>query len=261
MTGCIKGKISLVTGAGSGIGRATALAFAREGAKVAVVDVDFEGGRETVSKIKESGGDAIFIKTDVSQVTEVESMVKETVVAYGRLDIAFNNAGVSSPGVPAHEHSLELWMRTLDVNLTGVWLCMKYEIEQMLKQGRGSIVNASSGAGLGGYRGGAAYSATKHGIIGLTKTAALEYIQKGIRINAVCPGITRTPMLERVMTRSPEMEARFVAQMPIGRLGMPEEIAEAVVWLSSDAASLVTGLAMPVDGGLSAQSIGPVTTR
>jgi len=261
MEGRLIGKISLVTGAGSGIGRATAIAFAREGAKVAVVDVDVEGGKETVTKIKESGGDSIFMKTSVAEADEVESMVNEVVRAYGRLDCAFNNAAVGSAGVSTHEHTLENWLHALNVNLTGVWLCMKYEITQMLKQGKGAIVNTSSGAGLNGYRGGAAYSASKHGVIGLTKTAALEYIQQGIRINAVCPGVTHTPMVERAMNRSPGIEARFIAQMPIGRLGRPEEIAEAVIWLSTDAASLVTGLAMSVDGGLSAQSIGPVMTK
>ena len=253
MSESLSGKVALVTGGGSGIGRATALAMAEEGAKVAVCDVNAEGGEGTVSAIAAAGGDATFIHADVSQARDVEAMVDRVMEVYGRLDCAFNNAGISGGGVPTHEHPEEVWDRVISINLKGVWLCMKYEIPRMLERGGGAIVNTASVAGLVGIRNGSAYDAAKHGVVGLTKTAALEYAQQGIRVNAVCPGYVRTPMVERVLARDPGNEAAFTEREPIGRLGVPEEIAATVAWLCSDAASFVTGVAMPVDGGYVAQ--------
>jgi NAD(P)-dependent dehydrogenase (short-subunit alcohol dehydrogenase family) len=254
MAGLLKDKVALVTGAGSGIGRATALAFHREGAKVVVSDVAVEGGEETVSLIKQAGGEAVFVKADVSKAADVEALVNTAVRTYGRLDCAHNNAGVPGPNKLTVDITEERWNQVIAVNLTGVWLCMKFELAQMATQGSGAIVNTSSDAGLVGLRRGAAYVASKHGVIGLTKTAALEYAKTGIRVNAVCPGPIDTPMLrgsggERVERFIDKM----VAAQPGGRLGKPEEIAEAVVWLCSDAASFVTGHALPVDGGYMAQ--------
>lgn len=254
MAGLVAGKVALVTGAGSGIGRATALIFAREGAKVVVSDVTVDGGEETVRLVKQAGGEAIFVKADVSQASEVEALVSKAVQTYGRLDCAHNNAGVPGPNKMIVDITEERWDRVIAINLTGVWHCLKYEIAQMLKQGGGAIVNTSSDAGLVGVKRGGAYVASKHGVIGLMKTAALEYAKSGIRVNAVCPGPIDTPML-----RGPggERVDRFVAKMvagqPGGRLGQPEEIAEAAVWLCSAAASFVTGHAMSVDGGYMAQ--------
>ena len=256
MAGTLEGKVALVTGAGSGIGRASALTFAREGAKVVVADVNAQGGEETVSKINESGGESIFVHADVSSAVDVEAMVAKTVEAYGRLDFAHNNAGIATQGRGGltHEFPEDLWDRMIDVNLKGVWLCMKYEIPQMLEQGGGAIVNTASVAGLvGSLAALSAYSASKHGVVGLTKTAALEYAQQGIRVNCVCPGMIRSPMTEPRLDADPEHEQRMIARHPIGRIGEPPEVAEAVVWLCSDAASFVTGHPMVVDGGLVAQ--------
>ena len=254
MAGTMDGKVALVTGAGSGIGQATALTFAREGAKVVVADVNAQGGEETASKIKESGGESIFVHADVSSATDVEAMVSDTVEAFGRLDFAHNNAGISSQGRggPSHEHPEDLWDRVIDINLKGVWLCMKYEIPQMLEQGGGAIVNTASIAGLVGLRNAGAYVASKHGVVGLTKTAALEYAQLGIRVNCVCPGYIETSMTAEILSDT-ERRTQILAAEPIGRVGTPVEIAEAVVWLCSDAASFVTGHAMTVDGGYVAQ--------
>ncbi len=249
----LEGKVALVTGGASGIGRATALAFAREGAKVVVADVQVEGGQETEHIIKKGGGDAIFVKTDVSDAAEVENLINRAIKKYGRLDCAHNNAGIEGATALTADCTEENWDRTININLKGVWLCMKYEIPQMLMQGVGAIVNTASIAGLVGFRGLPAYCASKGGIIQLTRTAALEYAEKGIRINVVCPGVIRTPMVERVTGGKPEAEAQFTALEPIGRLGTPEEIAEAVVWLCSDAASFVTGHPMVVDGGFVTQ--------
>ncbi len=243
------GKIALVTGGGSGIGKATALVFAREGAKVVVADVAEEGGKETVRLIKEAGGDAIFVKCDVKEAKDAEAMVKKAVDTYSRLDCAFNNAGIGVPGTTA-ECTEEDWDRTISINLKGVWLCMKYEILQMLKQGGGVIVNTASAGGLIGTPGVAAYTASKHGVVGLTKTAALEYVKAGIRVNAVCPGSILTPMIEASMSAHPELTESVLSKHPIGRFGKPEEIAEAVLWLCSDAASFVVGAAFSVDGGV-----------
>jgi NAD(P)-dependent dehydrogenase (short-subunit alcohol dehydrogenase family) len=253
MAGRLDGKIALVTGGSSGIGRATAQIFAREGAKVVVADVLVEGGEETVRLIQTAGGEALFVKTDVAQPTEVAAMVKKAVETYSRLDCAFNNAGIEGVIQPTVEYSEAHWDRVLAINLKGVWLCMKYELQQMLTQGSGAIVNTASVAGLIGLPGFSAYVAAKHGVNGLTKTAALEYAKSGIRVNAVCPGAIRTPMFERGMRDNPGIEEQIVTMEPIGRMAAPAEVGEAVVWLCSDAASFVTGLPMAVDGGWVAQ--------
>ena len=247
------GKVALVTGAAAGIGRAGALAFAREGARVVVSDVGVEGGQETVVMVRAAGGDATFVRADVSVGEDAAALVRSAVEAYGRLDCAHNNAGVLGPlGLP-HEYPEDGWERVLAVNLTGVWLCMKHELRQMLLQGGGAIVNTASIAGLTGAPFAPAYAASKHGVVGLTKSAALAYAQSGIRINAVCPGYVRTAMTDGILEQRPESEARWLAEEPIGRLAAPEEIAETVVWLCSDAASFVTGAALPVDGGYTAR--------
>jgi NAD(P)-dependent dehydrogenase (short-subunit alcohol dehydrogenase family) len=253
MAGLVQGKIALVTGGGSGIGRATSLALATEGAKVAVSDVVVAGGEETVRLIKAAGGEATFIKADVAKAAEVEALINKVVETYGRLDCAFNNAGIEGAMTSTTECSEENFDRTIAVNLKGVWLCMKHEIPQMLKQGGGAIVNTASVAGLIGFQGLPAYVASKHGVNGLTKTAALEYAKHGIRVNAVCPGVIHTPMLDRLFSSQPGADETIAAMEPVGRLGKPEEIAAAAVWLLSDAASFVTGLPMAVDGGLIAQ--------
>ena len=249
MAGQLEGKVSLITGGGSGIGKASALAFAREGSKGGVADVNVDGGEQTVRLIQDTGGEATFVKADVSKSGDVSAMVDHAVQTYSRLDCAFNNAGVSGGPGRVHEYTEENWSRVLDINLTGVWLCMKYEIIQMLNQGGGAIVNTASVMGLVGGSRSPAYGATKHGVVGLTKTGAVDYAQEGIRINAVCPGYIRTPMIEQGVLMDPGAEERVVSRHPMHRLGTPEEIAEAVVWLCSDAASFVTGHAMTVDGG------------
>jgi NAD(P)-dependent dehydrogenase (short-subunit alcohol dehydrogenase family) len=254
MPGHLSGKVALVTGGGSGIGRATALTFAREGAKVVVADVMVAGGTETVTRIQQVGGEATFVKTDVSQATEVEALIAATVAVYGRLDCAHNNAGIEGVEALTADYPEADWDRVISINLKGVWLCMKYELPQMQRQGGGAIVNTASIAGLVGAHRMSAYVASKHAVAGLTKTAALEYAKAGIRVNAVCPGVIRTPMVERLFfSRHPQAEARLTAFKPIGRLGTPEEVAEAVVWLCSDATSFVTGHTLAVDGGIVAQ--------
>lgn len=251
--GLVEGKVALVTGAGSGIGRATAEAFAREGAKVLAVDVVVDGGEQTVATIHASGGEATFVRCDVSKAADVEAAVKAAVDTYGRLDCAHNNAGVEGPMGPMVDYPEADWDRLLGINLKGVWLCMKYEIPRMLAGGGGAIVNTASIAGLVGFSGFGAYSASKFGVNGLTKVAALEYAGAGIRVNSVCPGVIQTPMVDRLVTAHPEMEPALVAGTPLGRLGQPGEIAEAVVWLCSDRASFVTGHNMAVDGAFVAQ--------
>jgi NAD(P)-dependent dehydrogenase (short-subunit alcohol dehydrogenase family) len=253
MTKLLEGKVALVTGAASGIGRAAARTFAREGARVVLADIALEGGEETLHMIKAAGGEAIFVLTDVAQAADVAALISTAVEIYGRLDCAFNNAGIEGTQAATADCTEENWDRVISINLKGVWLGMKYEIPQMLKQGSGAIVNMASVAGLVGFQGMPAYVASKHGIMGLTKTAALEYARTGIRINAVCPGVIRTPMVERFTGGAPEAEAQFSAMEPVGRMGEPEEVAEAVVWLCSEAASFVTGHSMVVDGGLTAQ--------
>jgi len=250
MSQLVGGKVALVTGAASGIGRASALAFAREGAKVVVADVDVEGGEETVRLVRSAGGDALFVRADVSKADDAEAMVAGAVARYGRLDCAHNNAGIAGVRAASAEVPEEDWDRTLDVNLKGTWLCMKQEIRAMLKTGGGAIVNTSAANALSGGKGSSVYSAAAAGILGLTRSAALDYADAGLRINAVCPGVVRTPMIERMIGGRPEVEAAFVARIPMKRLGTPEEIAEAVVWLCSDAASFVTGQALLADGGM-----------
>ena len=253
MAGLLSGKVALVTGGSTGIGRASALTFAREGAQVVVADVVADKAEETVRLIKEAGGEARCIKTDVTRAAEVEAMVRFTLDAYGRLDCAHNNAGIEGTVSNTAEYAEADWDRVIGVNLTGGWLCMKYEIPPMLEQGGGAIVNTASGAGLIGAPGMPAYVASKHGVVGLSKTAALEYAKAGIRVNAMCPGVIETPMVERLTSGNPGMMEGFVSIHPVGRAGQPQEIAEAVVWLCSDAASFVTGHAMSVDGGITAQ--------
>jgi NAD(P)-dependent dehydrogenase (short-subunit alcohol dehydrogenase family) len=243
------GKVALVTGGASGIGRASAQLFAKEGASVVVSDVAVEDGEETVRHIEEDGREASFVEADVSKAAQVEALVEWAVEIYGRLDYAFNNAGIEGRmATNTADYPEEDWDRVIEINLKGVWLCMKHEIAQMLAQGGGAIVNNSSVEGLVGLQGTSAYAASKHGVVGLTKTAALEYAQSGIRVNAVCPGLIRTPMVERYSRGDTEIEAQFAAVEPVGRMGTPEEVAEAVVWLCSEAASFVTGHAMAVDG-------------
>jgi len=243
----------LITGGSSGIGRAAALAFARAGAKIVLGNRRLAEGDETVKLVKEQGGDATLVKTDVTKPAEVEALVGKTVETYGRLDCAFNNAGTIGVMARTAECTEENWDYIINLNLKGVWLCMKHEILQMLKQGGGAIVNNASVAGMVGLRGGPAYSASKGGVIQLTRTAALEYSRKGIRVNAVCPGYVLTPMTEEHLKTNPEHEAQIKKYQPLGRLGTAQEIAEAVVWLCSDAASFITGHPLVIDGGSLAQ--------
>jgi NAD(P)-dependent dehydrogenase (short-subunit alcohol dehydrogenase family) len=250
-------KVALVTGGGSGIGRAAALVFAREGARVVVADVDVIGGEETIRLIQATGGAAIFVRADVSRAAEVAALVKQGVETYNRLDCALNNAGIQGELQQTADCSEENWERIIATNLTGVWLCMKHEIAYMAQHGGGAIVNTASNFGLVGSPGMPAYTASKHGVVGLTKTAALEYAKAGIRVNAVCPGPTQTPLVDRVLGQQPQLADQIVeaikAREPLGRMGRPEEIAEAVMWLCSEAASFVTGIALAVDGGFVAQ--------
>jgi NAD(P)-dependent dehydrogenase (short-subunit alcohol dehydrogenase family) len=249
MTGELQGKVALVTGGTSGIGRETAILFARAGAKVAVAGRREAEGAETVELIRAEGGDGLFVKTDVSKAAEVEALMQKIVEKFGRLDVAFNNAGIEGVWVPIARQSEEDWDRTIDINLKGVWLCLKYEIRQMLKQGGGgAIVNMASVTGLIGSAGAAAYSASKHGVIGLTKSAALETGKNGIRVNAVCPAVIETPMEKRLFS-APAVHKGVLSCHPIGRFGKPAEIAEAVVWMCSDRASFMTGQSLVLDGG------------
>jgi NAD(P)-dependent dehydrogenase (short-subunit alcohol dehydrogenase family) len=247
--GSYTGKVAFVTGAGSGIGRAAALAFAREGASVVVADLSEQHLQETARMIKGGGRRALAVRCDVARAEAVKAALDKTVDAFGRLDFAFNNAGVEQPIMAAAELTEEEWDRIADIDLRGVFLCMKYEIPLMLKQGGGVIVNTSSGAGVKGFAGQAAYCAAKYGVVGLTRAAALDYAKSNIRVNVVCPGIIETSMMDRFSGGTPEGRERVNAQEPVGRMGKPEEIGAAVVWLCSDAAAFVVGHAMVIDGG------------
>ena len=242
-------KVAFVTGASSGIGRATALAFARAGAVVTVVDIDETGAKETARLISEAGGTALPFTCDVTQEGEVKAAVQATVDEFGGLDAAFNNAGIEQPVAPLAELSPAAFDRLVAVNLKGVFLCMHAQVPEMLRGGGGTIVNTASGAGVVGIAGQSAYCATKFGVVGMTKAVALDYAHLGVRINAVCPGIIQTPMMDRFTGGTDEGRARVIEQEPIGRMGAPEEIADAVLWLSSDASAFVVGHALVVDGG------------
>ncbi|SRR5579883_1041103 len=246
MTAQLNGKVALVTGASSGIGRATAITFARAGAKVVVASRRIAEGEETVNRILDLGGEAIFVKTDVSNAAEVEALVNKAVNIYGRLDCACNNAGFGGAASLITDMLEEDWNRLVDVNLKGTWLCLKYELRTMLKQGKGAIVNVASVGGVVGFASYASYCATKGGIIALTRAAALEYAQQGIRINVVSPGAIETNMLATLPT---DALVQLIAKHPLRRSGKPEEIADTIVWLCSEAASFVTGHNMIIDGG------------
>jgi NAD(P)-dependent dehydrogenase (short-subunit alcohol dehydrogenase family) len=246
----LQNKVALVTGGTTGIGRETAILFAKAGAKVVVSGRRETEGKETIDLIRAAGGDGLFVKSDVSKSSDVQSLVQKTVEKVGRLDIAFNNAGIEGKWVPLIEQSEEDWNAVIDINLKGTWLCLKYEIQQMLKQGGGgTIVNMSSVAGLMGAAGAGVYCASKHGVIGLTRTAALEYAQSGIRINAVCPAVIETAMADRAFA-DPEANKRILALHPVGRFGKPMEVAEAVLWLCSSKSSFMTGHYIVLDGGM-----------
>ncbi|MET0343396.1 MAG: SDR family oxidoreductase [Polyangiales bacterium] len=249
----LEGKVALVTGGGGGIGRATSLAFAREGAKVAVVDIDEARARAVADEVQAAGGDAFAIRTDVSKNAEVEAMVQAVVARFGRLDVAFNNAALDLEHEPLGKTDEETFDRLMSVNVKGVWLCMKHEIAQMLAQGEGAIVNTSSIGGVIGAPRQPIYGTTKHAVLGLTKAAAVEYGRKGIRVNAVCPGVINTEMMERAVARDPRRKAHIESAHPIGRMGEAEEVARAVVFLSSADAGFVLGHALMVDGGFTAR--------
>lgn len=244
----LKDKVALITGGSSGIGRAVALAWAREGAKVVVSDVDRGGGEETVGQVRTAGGEAIFIAADVGKPEECEALVRGAVEKFGRLDIACNNAGIGGPQAPTADYPLDGWAQVIGINLSGVFYGMKYQLPAMLKNGGGAIINMASILGAAGFAGAPAYAAAKHGVVGLTQTAALEYSAQGVRINAVGPGFIHTPMIS-ALEDNKAVNDMLVAAHPIGRLGRAEEVAELVLWLSSDKASFVTGAYYPVDGG------------
>lgn len=246
------GKIAVITGGSSGIGLATAQAFAAAGTKVVIADI--EDGWKAVEGIKKAGGDAVFVKTDVSKSSDIQALVKTTVETYGRLDFAVNNAGIGGPSATTGDYTEQDWNRVIGINLTGVWLCMKYELEQMVKQRSGAIVNMASILGWVGFANAPAYVAAKHGVLGLTKTAAIEYAAHNIRINAVCPGFIETPLLEKAgITEGSDAYNSLASMHPMKRLGKPEEVADLVLWLCSEGASFVTGSAYLVDGGYVAQ--------
>jgi NAD(P)-dependent dehydrogenase (short-subunit alcohol dehydrogenase family) len=247
--GALEGKVAVVTGAAMGIGRASAEIFAREGAMVVVADIDEDGGHETVGRVEAAGGQATFIRTDVAVKADVGAMVQHAVDTYGGLDCAHNNAGIAAPMAKLADYPDDGWDRTLAVMLTGVYHSMKAEIPRMLERGGGAIVNTASGVGLVGYPAQAAYTASKHGVLGLTKVAALDYGAQGVRVNAICPGTARTPMVDEAVRRDPSIDAYLKTLHPIGRIAEAAEIAEAAVWLCTPAASFVLGVALPVDGG------------
>src|SRR5919202_4143628 len=247
--GTFTGKVVFVTGAAGGIGRAAALAFAREGASVMVADVSEQGNQETARMIEAAGGRALAVRCDVTRAEDVKAALDKTIETFGRLDAAFNNAGVEQATMATADITEEEWDRIVAINLRGVFVCMKYEIPLMLTHGGGAIVNTSSGAGVKGFAGQAAYAAAKHGVVGLTKAVALDYARSNIRVNAVCPGIIDTPMMQRFTEGTSEGRQRVIAQEPVGRMGKPEEIGAAVVWLCSEPAAFVVGHAMVIDGG------------
>jgi NAD(P)-dependent dehydrogenase (short-subunit alcohol dehydrogenase family) len=247
--GKMQGKVILITGGSSGIGKATAKAFAAEGAKVVLASRGEEKGRDAASEIEADGGEAFFVRADVSSEDQVRNLVERAVSKYGRVDYAFNNAGVEGHGARLAKETMEMWNEIMDINLKGVWLCMKYEIMQMLKQGGGVIINNSSSSGLGGAPRLTIYSASKHGVIGLTKGAALEYIADNIRINAVCPGIIMTPMHDERLQTVPGLEKIMLSMIPMRKFGKPEEVASAVMWMCSDDATYMTGSTILLGGG------------
>jgi NAD(P)-dependent dehydrogenase (short-subunit alcohol dehydrogenase family) len=244
----LAGKVAVVTGASSGIGRSAAQIYAREGARVVVSDIMESGGLETVEEVQKAGGEAIFVRADVSEPSDCEALAQKTMEAFGRLDIAFNNAGIGGEQNPTVDYSLEGWQKVIDINLSGVFYCMKYQIPAMMKNGGGAIVNMASILGWVAFANSPAYVASKHAVIGLTRNVAVEYAKQGIRANAVGPGFIRTPLIEE-LEQNEEAYNMLVSLHPVGRLGEPEEVAELVVWLSSEKASFITGAYYPVDGG------------
>jgi len=253
MTKQFSGKVALVTGGASGLGRVSALALAHEGARLVVADVAVDEGEATVQLIAEAGGQAIFVKADVTRSDEVAAMVQATLQAFGRLDFALNNAGIDGVRARTAKYPEEVWHQVINLNLTGVFLCLKHELRVMVEQGSGVIINMASVAGVTGFPGHAAYTASKHGVIGLTKTAALDYAKAGIRVNAICPAYTRTPMLSRMLEQKPDLETKLISRVPLRRLGTAEEIAQAVIYLFSDAAAFITGHSLVLDGGIVAE--------
>jgi NAD(P)-dependent dehydrogenase (short-subunit alcohol dehydrogenase family) len=253
MKATMRDTTAVITGAATGIGYATAEAFAKLGANVVLAGDIADAGQDAARRIQQAGAKAVFVHTDVSDPRQVERLMVQAVAAFGRIDYAVNNAGIEGAQAATADCTEANWARVLAVNLTGAWLCMKHEIPKMLTQGGGAIINVSSVAGLVGFRNLPAYVASKHGLVGLTKTAALEYATRGIRINAVCPGVIHTPMVDRVTGSRPEAAADLIAMEPVGRMGRPEEVADAIVWLAGPHASFVTGHAFAVDGGFLAQ--------